>query len=67
MTTPARYADGRARRALRTRATGHDRHEALAAGFDDHRAKPCLPNELLETIERLLKRRRSQPQTDQST
>jgi CheY-like chemotaxis protein len=30
-----------------------DRAEALAAGFDEHCTKPCMPSELAETIARL--------------
>jgi CheY-like chemotaxis protein len=43
--------------ALTGHASEHDRDEAIAAGFDEHRAKPCELKDLFAVILRLLRRR----------
>jgi CheY-like chemotaxis protein len=40
--------------ALTAHALDSERVQALAEGFDEVVSKPCLPNELVDLIERLL-------------
>jgi two-component system cell cycle response regulator DivK len=40
--------------ALTAHALNTERVAALAAGFDDFIAKPCLPSELVQSLERIL-------------
>ena len=54
---PARGGDVRAL-ALTAMASGKDREEALAAGFDMHLAKPIGFDDLTEALHTLLYRRR---------
>jgi CheY-like chemotaxis protein len=42
--------------ALTAHALDSERHAALAAGFDELIAKPCLPDELASAVERILAR-----------
>ena len=42
--------------ALTAHALDTERAKALEAGFDDFIAKPCLPDELVNTVQRLVPR-----------
>jgi DNA-binding response OmpR family regulator len=42
--------------AVSAHASEHDRARALAAGFDDHLAKPVDPREIVQTIRDVLRR-----------
>jgi CheY-like chemotaxis protein len=43
--------------ALTARALDSERHEAMQAGFDEVIAKPCLPDDLAASVDRILRSR----------
>ncbi len=47
--------------AFTAHALESERRDALAAGFDDFIAKPCLPDDLMAAIDRFLSRVRPHP------
>ena len=50
--------------ALTAHALDDERNDALSAGFDAVIAKPCLPDALVASVERILDARASAPATD---